>query len=76
MARAYGPQGIHVAHVIIDGGIAGEKILKNAPQFAQAMGEDGLISLTGLTDAYWYLYTQPKTAWTHELDLRTLKEPF
>src|SRR5262249_18281346 len=43
MARAYGPQGIHVAHVVIDGGIAGDKIIKGIPQFAQAMGEDGLI---------------------------------
>lgn len=76
MARAYGPQGIHVAHVVVDGGIAGDKIVKGIPQFAQAMGEDGLISLTGLADAYWYLYTQPKAAWTHELDLRTFKESF
>jgi NAD(P)-dependent dehydrogenase (short-subunit alcohol dehydrogenase family) len=76
MARAYGPQGIHVGHVVIDGGIAGEKIIKGLPQFAQAMGEDGLISLAGLTDAYWYLYKQPRAAWTHELDLRTFKESF
>ena len=76
MARAYGPQGIHVAHVIIDGGIAGDKIVKGIPQFAQAMGEDGLVSLTGLADAYWYLYRQPRAAWTHELDLRTFKESF
>jgi NAD(P)-dependent dehydrogenase (short-subunit alcohol dehydrogenase family) len=76
MARAYGPQGIHVAHVVVDGGIAGDKIIKGIPQFAQAMGDDGLISLDGLADAYWYLYNQPKTAWTHELDLRTYKEPF
>jgi len=76
MARAYGPQGIHVGHVIVDGGIAGDKIIKGIPQFAQAMGEDGLVSLTGLADAYWYLYTQPKAAWTHELDLRTFKESF
>lgn len=76
MARAYGPQGIHVAHVVVDGGIAGDKIIKGIPQFAQAMGEDGLISLTGLADAYWYLYTQPKAAWTHELDLRPFKESF
>jgi len=40
------------------------------------MGEDGMLSLSGLADAYWYLYTQPKTAWTHELDLRTFKESF
>jgi NAD(P)-dependent dehydrogenase (short-subunit alcohol dehydrogenase family) len=76
MARAYGPQGIHVAHVVVDGGIAGDKIVKGLPQFAQAMGEDGLVSLTGLTDAYWFLYNQPRAAWTHELDLRTFKESF
>ncbi len=76
MARAYGPQGIHVAHVVVDGGIAGDKIMKGLPQLAQAMGEDGLVSLTGLADAYWYLYKQPKAAWTHELDLRTFKESF
>ena len=76
MARAYGPQGIHVAHVVVDGGIAGDKIIKGIPQFAQAMGEDGLVSLSGLADAYWYLYLQPRAAWTHELDLRTFKESF
>ena len=76
MARAYGPQGIHIAHVVVDGGIAGDKIVKGIPQFAQAMGEDGLISLAGLTDAYWFLYNQPRAAWTHELDLRTFKESF
>jgi NAD(P)-dependent dehydrogenase (short-subunit alcohol dehydrogenase family) len=76
MARAYGPQGIHVAHVVIDGGIAGDKIVQGLPQFAQAMGEDGLISLDGLADAYWYLHRQQRAAWTHELDLRTFKESF
>lgn len=76
MARGYGPQGIHVAHVVIDGGIAGDKIVKGLPQFAEAMGAEGLISLEGLADAYWFLYRQPRTAWTHELDLRTLKESF
>jgi NAD(P)-dependent dehydrogenase (short-subunit alcohol dehydrogenase family) len=76
MARAYGPQGIHVAHVIVDGGIAGDKIIQGLPQFAQAMGEDGLVSLAGLADAYWFLYAQHRAAWTHELDLRTFKEPF
>ena len=76
MARAYGPQGIHVAHVVIDGGIAGDKIIQGIPQFAQAMGEDGLVSLDGLADAYWFLHTQRRAAWTHELDLRTFKESF
>jgi NAD(P)-dependent dehydrogenase (short-subunit alcohol dehydrogenase family) len=76
MARAYGPQGLHVAHVVVDGGIAGDKIIHGIPQFAQAMGEDGLVSLDGLADAYWYLHNQPRAAWTHELDLRTFKESF
>jgi NAD(P)-dependent dehydrogenase (short-subunit alcohol dehydrogenase family) len=76
MARGYGPRGIHVAHVIVDGGIAGDKIIQGLPQFAEAMGEDGLISLDGLADAYWFLHRQPRAAWTHELDLRTFKEQF
>jgi NAD(P)-dependent dehydrogenase (short-subunit alcohol dehydrogenase family) len=76
MARAYGARGIHVAHVVVDGGIAGEKILRGLPQFAEAMGVDGLVGLEGLADAYWFLYRQPRSAWTHELDLRTFKEPF
>jgi NAD(P)-dependent dehydrogenase (short-subunit alcohol dehydrogenase family) len=76
MARAYGPQGLHVAHVVIDGAIAGEKIVRGLPQVAQHLGEDGMLSLEGLADAYWYLHTQPKTTWTHELDLRPYKEAF
>jgi hypothetical protein len=40
------------------------------------MGEDGLVSLEGLGDAYWFLHTQPRASWTHELDLRTFKEQF
>lgn len=76
MARGYGPKGIHVAHVIVDGGIAGDKIIQGIPQFAQAVGEDGLVSLDGLADVYWHLHNQPRAAWTHELDLRTFKEPF
>ena len=76
MARAYGPRGIHVAHVVVDGGIAGDKIIQGIPQFAQAMGEDGLVSLDGLADAYWFLHTQHRAAWTHELDIRTFKESF
>jgi len=56
--------------------IAGDKIIQGIPQFAQAMGEDGLVSLDGLADAYWYLHTQHRAAWTHELDVRTFKESF
>jgi len=76
MAREFGPQGIHVAHVVVDGGIAGDRIEKGLPDFATAMGEDGLIDLDGIADLYELLYRQPRTAWSHEIDVRTFKEKF
>lgn len=74
MAKEYGAEGIHVAHVVVDGGIAGDKIIKGVPQFVDMVGEDGLIGLDGLADAYWFLHAQPRSAWSFELDLRTFKE--
>ena len=76
LAREFQPQGIHLGHIVIDGGIMGEKVVTAYPKFAAMAGEDGLIGLTGIADAYMYLYRQPKTAWTLELDLRTYKEDF
>lgn len=76
MARDLGPQGIHVAHVVIDGGIHGEKILSRFPQLARDRGEDGLIGLDAIVDAYRFLYRQPRNGWTLELDLRVHKEAF
>ena len=74
MAKEYGPQGVHVGHVVIDGGIAGEKVMKRYPEYAKSLGEGGLISLAGIVDGYVHLYQQPPTAWTFELDLRTSVE--
>ncbi len=74
MAKEYGAEGIHVAHVVVDGGIAGDKIFKGVPKFVDMVGEDGLIDLDGLADAYWFLHGQPRSAWSFELDLRTFKE--
>lgn len=75
MARAYGPKGVHVAHVVIDGGIAGAQ-LQRFPEYVRAKGDDGMLELDAIADAYWMLHTQHRTAWTHELDLRPFKEPF
>jgi len=75
MARGYGPQGVHVAHVVIDGGIAGERLQRFA-EFVRAKGEDGLLDLDAIADTYWMLHQQHRSAWTHELDLRPAKEPF
>lgn len=75
-AREFGPQNVHVAHVIIDGVIDGEKVRSRAPDYLAQRGEDGALKLEDIADAYWYLHTQPRSAWTQELDLRPFKEPF
>ncbi|MCY4566255.1 MAG: SDR family NAD(P)-dependent oxidoreductase [Gammaproteobacteria bacterium] len=74
MAKEYGPEGVHVGHVVIDGGIAGEKIFRRVPELAESSGGGRLISLEGIVDGYVHLYRQPPTAWTFELDLRTSVE--
>ncbi|MGH7895634.1 MAG: SDR family NAD(P)-dependent oxidoreductase [Candidatus Binatia bacterium] len=76
MGREFGPQGIHVAHVIIDGGINGERLRTYVPQFVQAKGDQGLLDLDAIAETYWQIHTQHPTAWTHEVDLRPFKEPF
>ncbi|MDB5394079.1 MAG: family NAD(P)-dependent oxidoreductase [Rhodospirillales bacterium] len=76
MAREFGPQGIHVAHVIIDGGIDGDRLRASAPEMAAARGADGLLGIEPIAETYWHIHRQPRSAWTHEIDLRPFKEPF
>lgn len=76
MARELGPAGIHVAHIVIDGGIAGERLRRNRPERVQQAGKDGLLELEAIADAFLAVLNQHRTAWTHELDLRPFKEPF
>ena len=76
MARDYGPLGIHVAHVVIDGGIDGERLRKRAPTLIKDRGEDGLLDIDAIAETYWQIHRQPRSAWTQEVDLRPFKEPF
>ena len=76
MAREYGPLGIHVAHVVVDGGIAGERLLTARPHLLQERGADGLLGIEAIAEMYWQLHRQPRSAWTQEIDLRPFKEPF
>jgi NAD(P)-dependent dehydrogenase (short-subunit alcohol dehydrogenase family) len=76
LAREFGPQGIHVAHVVIDGVIGGDYARNKFPDFVATKGDDGLLAPDEIADAYWALHCQPRSAWTHELDLRPFKEPF
>jgi NAD(P)-dependent dehydrogenase (short-subunit alcohol dehydrogenase family) len=72
IAREFGPLGIHVGHVVIDG----EKLNTAVPQLKIERGADGLLNIDAIAEAYWYLHTQHRSAWTHELDLRPFKESF
>ena len=75
-AREFGPQGIHVAHVVIDGVIRGDYARERFAGFVKAKGSDGLLELDDIAETYWTLHQQPRSAWTHELDLRPFKEAF
>jgi len=70
MARELGPQGLHVAHLVIDGAIDTRFIADNFPERYALKGEDGILDPEAIADAYWTLHQQPRNAWTHELDLR------
>lgn len=74
MSKEYGPEGLHVGHVVVDGAIDGDKIRQAAPEYAERLGEDGLIDLEGIVDGYVFLYRQPPRAWSFEIDVRTSKE--
>ena len=76
MAREYGPSGIHVAHVLIDGAIDGERLRSRRPEVIRERGEDSLLNIEAIAEAYWQIHRQARSAWTHELDLRPFKEPF
>jgi NAD(P)-dependent dehydrogenase (short-subunit alcohol dehydrogenase family) len=76
MAREFGPQNIHVAHVVIDGGIDGERLRTNRPEAAAQRGEDGLLGIDAIAETYWHLHHQHRSAWAHEIDLRPFKESF
>jgi NAD(P)-dependent dehydrogenase (short-subunit alcohol dehydrogenase family) len=70
MARELGPLGIHVAHPIIDGAIDTEFIRTLFPERYALKERDGILNPDAIAEAYWQLHMQPRSAWTHEMDLR------
>ena len=76
IAREFGPQGVHIGHVVVDGGIEGERLLTHFPQFKEQRGPDGMLNIAAIAEAYWVLHHQHRSAWTLELDLRPWSENF
>jgi len=70
MARELWPQGIHVAHTVIDGAIDTEFIRSNFPDRYALKERQGILSPEHIADAYWQIHQQPRDAWTHETELR------
>ena len=74
MARELGPQGVHVAHVVVDGAIDTEFIRTNFPERYALKAQDGILNPEHIAENYWHLHAQPRDAWTFELDLRPYME--
>ena len=76
MARELGPQGIHVAHFIIDGAIDTPFIKENFPDTYALKEKDGILQPKEIAEAYWNIHVQHPSAWTQEMDLRPYMEKF
>ncbi|MCF5704207.1 SDR family oxidoreductase [Pseudomonas syringae] len=74
MARELGPMNIHVAHVVVDGAIDTDFIRDSFPDKYATKDQDGILNPEHIAENYWYLHSQPRDAWTFELDLRPWNE--
>lgn len=71
----FGPQGIHVAHVVVDGAVdapdtLGKLLGDRFEAFKASKGDDGVLDPAAIAQTYWHLAQQPKNCWTHEMDVR------
>ena len=79
LAQIYKSQGIHIAHVIIDGMVDGDRVNKalfGLGRLARLTRGTGGLNIDAIADNYWMLYQQTPQLWTHELDLRPYQEKF
>ena len=74
LARELGPQGVHVAHVVIDGAVDGTFIRSIRGEVDDLLARDSILKPADIAAAYVQLHRQPRSAWTHEMDLRTWSE--
>ncbi len=74
LAKDYGPKGVHVGHVVVDGGIDGERLRSRFSDLMDQLGEDGCLDPDAIAESYWYMHSQPRNCWTFEVDVRPFKE--
>lgn len=75
-ARELGPKGIHVAHVVVDGPIDSDATRSLFPEAFANRSPDGILKPKDIAEVYWMLHSQPKSAWSFEIDVRTHLEPW
>ena len=71
----FAPQGIHVAHIVVDGSVdapdtLGRMLGDRFEAYKKSKGADGVMDPAAIAETYWHLAQQPRNCWTHELDLR------
>ena len=74
LAKEFGSKGVHVANVIIDGIIDGDKVNLRFPEFAASKGEDGKLNIAHIADNFLMLHNQKRSTWSFERDLRPWSE--
>jgi NAD(P)-dependent dehydrogenase (short-subunit alcohol dehydrogenase family) len=74
LAREMGPKGLHVAHVVVDGAIDGVFTRSNRTDVEDLLARDVILKPEEIAANYVWLHQQPRSAWTHELDLRPWSE--
>jgi NAD(P)-dependent dehydrogenase (short-subunit alcohol dehydrogenase family) len=77
MARELGPKNIHVAHLVIDSGVDTAFVrerIKAGGRNPDELPKDTLMEPDSIADAYWYVHSQSRDGWTHELDIRPYAE--
>lgn len=76
MARELGPKGIHVAHTVIDGSVDGVFARERYSDIEEKLERNEILHPDDIARSYVSLWKQPKSAWSHELDLRPWTESF
>jgi len=73
MAREYGPKGLHVAHLVVDGMVDGSRARNAMPTLDNQQGPWG-VGVDSAAETVWQLSLQDPSAWTQELEVRPFKE--
>ena len=71
----FASQGIHVAHVVVDGSVnapdtLGKLLGDKFDAYKDSKGDDGVIEPAAVAETYWHIAHQPRNCWTHEVDIR------